>query len=976
MKFRVVISIIVFLLISQFISCSKTEIVQSGKYSYETVKGDPLNARIYTLDNGLKIYMTVYKDAPRIQAMIPIRVGSKNDPAESTGLAHYLEHLLFKGTNKYSTSDFEKEKPFLDEVVQLYEQHRQETDSLTRRAIYAKIDSASYAASKYAIAAEYDKMLSVIGARGTNAFTGNDLTCYINDIPANNIRQWLEIESERFRNPVFRGFHTELEVVYEEKNRALDSDRRKQREALYAGLWPTHPYGTQSTLGTVEHLKNPSIQNVYDYYYTYYVPNNMAICLSGDFDPDSMIVMIDETFGKLERKEVPKWAPPVEKPISEPVIKEVIGPDMESVVIGFRFPGVKSDEAELLLITDWLMMNGVAGIIDLNLKQKQMVIGPYSGTNILTDYSGHFFGGRPREGQSLEDVKDLLLAQVDSLKAGAFPDWLPGAAVKNLKLNEIRGHEQNWGRADDFMMTFINQQKWEDVVHKWDYRENITKQDIIEFANKYYGDNYVVVYKRTGEDPNVIKIQKPPITPVELNRDKESAFVKNIEEMEAPDIQPVFIDYDKDLIQLKMKKDIPILYKKNEENDLFSMHFIAELGNNHNNKLGVALEYLTYLGTSKYTPEEFKQELYKLGCSFGARSSEDRLRVYFSGLNESFDKGFELFEHLLADAQPNQEALDNLVKDILKKRTDAKLNKGTILFRAMYNYGVYGVKSPYQNILSESELKSLTLDELIDLVRQLTNFEHRILYYGPLSENQLIEKLNQHHYVPDTFAPIPEPAEFTQLPMTRNQVYVCHYDMKQVEIIMLSKSVAYNRENIAVRTLFNEYYGGNMSSVVFQTLRESKALAYSVRSSYRSPSRLEEAHYIYAYIGTQADKSEEALSGLLVLLNEMAESDNSFADSKNAIVKQIQTERITKEAILWRYESAKRMGNDKYDIREDVYKQVPDITMDDVRKFFDQYIKNKRYTFLVLGDTNKLDFNILKKFGTIKQLNLEEVFSY
>jgi predicted Zn-dependent peptidase len=673
---------------------------------------------------------------------------------------------------------------------------------------------------------------------------------------------------------------------------------------------------------------------------------------------------------------VPKWNPPVEKPISEPVINEVIGPDMESVVIGFRFPGVKSEEAELLLITDWLMMNGVAGIIDLNLKQKQLVIGPSSSTNIMTDYSSHIFNGRPREGQSLEEVKDLLLAQIDSLKAGAFPDWLPAAAVKNLKLNELRSYEQNWGRADDFMMAFINQQKWEAVVNKWEFRDKITKQDIINFAKKHYSDNYVVVYKKTGEDPNVIKIQKPPITPVELNRDKQSGFVKNIEEMESPDIQPVFLDYDKDLNHLKMKKDIPILYKQNDDNDLFSMYYIAEIGNNHNKKLGVAFQYLTYLGTSKYTPEEFKQELYKLGCSFGASSSADQLRVYFSGLNESFDKGLELFEHLLADAQPNQEALDNLVKDILKRRNDSKLNKGTILRGAMYNYGVYGEKSPYRNILSESQLKDLTPGELIDLIKQMTTFEHRILYYGPLTENQLIDKLNQHHHVPDTFSPITDPVKYTQLPTTKNQVYVCHYDMEQVEIIMLSKSIPYNRDNIALRTLFNEYYGGNMSSVVFQTLRESQALAYAVSGSYRSPSKPDEAHYIYAYIGAQVDKSDEALSGLLELLNEMAKSDISFNDSKNAIIKQMQTERITKAAILWRYESAKRMGLDKYDIRKDVFEQVPELTMKDVSKFFDQYIKDKKYTFLVLGDTKKLDFNILKRYGTVKQLGLEEVFGY
>jgi predicted Zn-dependent peptidase len=622
------------------------------------------------------------------------------------------------------------------------------------------------------------------------------------------------------------------------------------------------------------------------------------------------------------------------------------------------------------------MMNGEAGIIDLNLHQKQLVIGPYSSTNILTDYSAHMLGGRPREGQSLEEVKDLLLAQIDSLKAGAFPDWLPAAAVKNLKLNEIRGLERNWSRAAQFMEAFINQQPWENVVSKWEFRDKITKQDIIRFANQYYADNYVVVYKRTGEDPNKVKITKPPITPVELNRDKQSEFVKNIEDMESADIQPVFLDYNKDLTQLKMKKDIPILYKQNKENDLFSMTYLANYGTYHNIKLGVALQYLNYLGTSKYTPEEFKQELYKLGFSFSASASSDRLRVNFSGLNESFDKGVELVEHLLVDAQPNQEALDNLVKDILKSRADAKLNKGTILFRAMYNYGIYGEDSPQKYILSENELKALSPGELIAIIKQIPKFEHRVLYYGPLAKSDFINKLDKLHIVPDSFNSIPDQKKFTQLPTIKNQVYVCHYDMQQAEIIMLSKSVLYNRDNIAVRTLFNEYYGGNMSSVVFQTLRESQALAYSVWSSYRSPGKPEEAHYVYSYIGAQADKAGEALSGLLGLLNSMAKSEISFADSKNAIIKKIQTERITKGSVLWRYESAKRMGNDKYDIRRDTYEQVPNLTMDDIQKFFDKYIKGNRYTFLVLGDTTKMDFNILKKYGTVKQLTLEEVFGY
>jgi predicted Zn-dependent peptidase len=966
-------SVISILMLSLF--CSKTRIIKSGDYTYETVKGDPLKSRIYTLNNGMKVYMTVYKDAPRIYTCIPVRVGSKNDPAETTGLAHYLEHLLFKGTDEFGTSDFAQEHVLLDSITVLFEKHRMETDSLKRAAIYQDIDRVSYQASKYAIANEYDKMLAVIGARGTNAFTSNDLTCYINDIPANQINRWLTIEAERFKDPVFRLFHTELEVVYEEKNRSMDNDDRKKWEALYAGLWPTHPYGTQTTLGKPEHLKNPSIKNVYDYFHTWYVPNNMAICLSGDFDPDSMIVMIDETFGKLEQKELPAMDLPAEKPVTSPVEKEVLGPDMESVMIGFRFPGVKSEEAELLLVTDWLMMNGVAGIIDLNLMQKQLVIEPYSGTDIMTDYSAHIFGARPREGQTLDAVRDLLLAQIDSLKAGAFPDWLPGAAVKNLKLNEIRQFESNRGRAFAMVDAFISGQKWEDVVRKWEFRDRITKQDIIDFANKYYGNNYVVVYKKTGIDPNVIKIQKPPITPVELNRGAQSEFGKTVEAMEAPEIQPVFLDFKKDLDHLTLNEDVGILYKPNTENDLFTMTFLLDIGNNHNKMLGTALDYLTYLGTSKYSPEAFKQELYKLGCSFNAWASDDQLRVNLSGLAESFDQGLQLIEQLLDDAQPNQDALQNLVTDILKKRSDAKLNKGTILWGAMMNYGIYGKDSPYQNILSETELNALTPDMLIGLIRQIPHYPHRILYYGPLEEEPLKGLLNQVHKLPETFLPIPPEKDFLQLATMENKVIVCDYNMKQAEIIMLSKSVPYDRDNVAVRTLFNEYYGGNMSSVVFQTLRESKALAYSVWGSYQTPDRPREAHYIESYIGTQADKIGEALDGMFTLLNDLAKSDNALTDSKNAIIKQIQTERITKQEVLWRYVNAQRMGDEK-DYRIDVYQQVPELTMDDLEKFFNAMIRGKKYTILVLGDTDELDFSILKRVGEVNQLNLKEVFGY
>ena len=250
-----------------------------GKYAYESVKGDPLNARIYTLDNGLKVYMSVTKMEPRIQTYIGVKAGSKSDPADATGLAHYLEHMLFKGTDKYGSLDYEKEKPLLDQIQALYEKYRQTTDEAERKKIYAEIDRVSGEAAKFAIANEYDKMLAAIGAQGTNAFTSYEQTGYVNNIPSNQLEKWLIIEGERFRNPVMRIFHTELEAVYEEKNRSLDNDYRAMYTALFQGLFQKHNYGKQTTIGTIDHLKNPSIVKIRNYYNQYYVPNNMAICL-------------------------------------------------------------------------------------------------------------------------------------------------------------------------------------------------------------------------------------------------------------------------------------------------------------------------------------------------------------------------------------------------------------------------------------------------------------------------------------------------------------------------------------------------------------------------------------------------------------------------------------------------------------------------------------------------------------------------
>jgi len=954
---------------------SQTKTITEGKYSYEIVENDPLNARIYTLANGLKIYMTVNKSEPRIQTYIAVATGGKNDPPTSQGLSHYLEHMVFKGTDKYGTKDYEKEKPLIDTIIALYEQRRNTSDEAERKFIYHKIDSVSNLASEYSIANEYDKMIASIGGTGTNAYTSVEQTVYTNNIPSNQFSKWLAIEAERFRKPVMRLFHTELEAVYEEKNIGLDNDNSKVWQEFYAGLFQKHTYGTQTTIGSVEQLKNPSIQSIIDYYNERYVPNNMAICLSGDLDPEETINLIDEKFGSMQNKPVPEFIPPVEDPISSPIVKEVYGPSQEFVRFGYRFAGAGTKEADILVILEYILSNGTAGLIDLNLNQDQKVIEAYTSTDINKDYSVLYFGGKPREGQTLDDVKNLLMQQIEILKKGQFPDWLIPAIISNFKLSQLRAYENNDNRADAFVSSFVLGIPWEQYIFNIDRLSKITKEEVVNFSNENLKDNYVIVYKKTGEDKTIQKVEKPEINPVKVNRDDKSEFVETILNAEVEDVKPVFVDFKKDIEELKIKNDVPVFYMHNKDNELFEMHYLIDVGSNQNKKLGLAMQYLNYLGTSKFSPSALKEEFYKLASSFGVSVTEDQATVSLSGLDESFDKSIKLLEELFSDPKENKEALNNLVADILTQRANAKLSKNVILWSAMLNYGKYGEDNPFTYRLSEDELKKVQPVELIKIIKDIMNYKQRILYYGPQTGSTLTEILNMYHKTTINLKTAQVKNEFKERDVTENEVFVVNYDMQQAEIVMFSKSDAYDKNNIPIIELYNEYFGGGMQSIVFQELRESKALAYSTFSAYQMPKDKDKPNYIVAYIGTQADKLPEAMAGMRGLLTDMPESEINFSGSMNSLIKKIQSERVTKSNILFEYEKIKKLGLD-YDIRKDVYDNVPSFTLSDVKQFQQKYIRNKKYVTLVLGDIKLLDMKTLEKYGKVNTLTLKKVFGY
>lgn len=942
-------------------------------FSYETVANDPTGLRLYTLDNGLKVYLSKNIEEPKIQTYIAVRAGSNYDPKESTGLAHYLEHMVFKGTSKIGTADWEKEKVYLDQISDLYEQHRAESDPDKKLALYKKIDEVSLEASNYSVANEYDKMTSSLGATGTNAHTWFEETVYKNKIPANELDKWLALENERFGELVLRLFHTELEAVFEEFNRGQDSDGRKGYAAMLEGLFPNHPYGQQSTIGIAEHLKNPSLVDINNYFDKYYVPNNMAMVLVGDLDFESTIKKVDETFGNLERKEVVHPTLPKEEPITSPVVKEVFGPTAESVSIAFRSQGVNTEEEKLMTVADMILANGNAGLIDLNLNQKQAV--QYAGCSptFLNDYGYHSFSGAPKEGQTLDEVKDLLLAQIEKLKKGEFEDWMIDAVVNDLKLSQTQQYENSTALASMYYNAFIHHEDWSKKAKFLDDLKKVTKQDVMDFANRFYKDNYVVTYKRQGEDSSIVKVANPGITPVNLNRDKTSQYMQDFNKLESKPLQPQFIDYKKAIKEKTMDNGIKVSYVENELNDLFDMNIIFDMGSDNDKKLSLAVGYMEYLGTDKYSAEDIKKEFYKLGIKYYVSSASDKSYVGLNGLKENLPKGLELLEHLWANAIPDAEAYNSYVDQILKGRQDGKSQKGNILYGGLMNYGKYGENSRLRNIMQAKELKDTDPQVLVDIVKDLKNYKQRIFYYGK-DVDAAVTALNTNHVVPSELKEYSEPMVYTEKE-TGGNVYFVDYDMVQSEMLFLAKGEPFKAENMAASTLFNTYFGGGLSSIVFQEIRESKSLAYSAWSSYSNASKKDDSNYVMAYIGTQANKMPQAVEAMMELMTNMPEAEEQFNAAKEATLKKLAAQRITKSNIFWTYENLKERGIDN-DNREEMYNTIKNMTMSDLRDFFNTNISGESYNVMVVGNKKDINFEALKKLGKVQEMDIDYLFNY
>ena len=942
------------------------------------------SARAHVLDNGLTLLMSPSATEPRIYTQIAVRAGSKHDPARSTGLAHYLEHMLFKGTDRLGSRDWAAEEPLLREIADLYEAHRAApAGSRERRELYARIDAVSQEAARYAIPGEYDRIVARLGARNTNAYTWVDQTVFLNDIPAGELERWMHLEAERFSRLVLRLFHTELETVFEEFNITQDSDARKVMRVANEQLYAPHPYGTHTVIGRGEDLRAPSHHDIYAFFARHYVPGNMAVVLAGDFDPGEAIRLAEATFGRWVARPLPEELPAARPSANaEPDALAgttraytVRGQESPTVHLHYRLPGATHAAYPVARLASGMLANRQAGLFDLALVRAQAVLGASSGLITMAEHTTLRCTIRPRAGQPLAAARDLALAQVARLAAGDYPDWLREAVVTDYELTEQRGRETNEHRARTLATAFVHGRSLADVERELDDLRTVTDADVRAFAKTYLApESVVTVYKEQGEDPDVLRVEAPPITPVPLLTDDSSGFAARLLAVGSRPTRAEFADLERDVTQVPVASGVDLHHLANDENGLFELMRVYDFGTRDDRWIGLATKYLGYLGTGRRSVDEVQVDFYRLGLDWQVHATPHRTYVGVSGLDANLPAGLALLDELLADCHADPERWRSLADDTAERRRNARGDKQVVLRRGLAQYARHGAASALLTRPSLAELREADPEAVAARLRALADTRHGVFYYGPRSAREAAGILREARLpaggvplIPPAAAALPE-----RLPTAADEVLFAHFPMVQAEVLLLRHvRPDFSPETWALGQWFNQYYGLGLSSVVFQELRESRALAYSTYAYAEAPARAADPHLLQAFIGTQPDKLAGALAALRGLLSDWTFDAAAAERVRDGMLEQMRSERDLRQSRYWLW----RRGRDRGLVgnqRRWLYERLASATAQELRAFLDELAAAPTST-LVIGDRARVSLDALARYGRVRELGVGEV---
>ncbi len=927
----------------------------------------------YKLKNGLTVYLNEDHNSPEVFGMVVTKAGGKDDPADATGMAHYQEHMLFKGTTKLGTTNWEKEKVHIDKIFELYDKLGKTTDEEKRKAIQKEINEESVKANEYAIPNEFSNLLNSMGSKNLNAGTGPDQTVYYNSFPPNQMEKWLELYSHRLKEPVFRGFQSELEVVYEEKNMYADQFFSNLFEKFQKNFFKNHPYGQQTLIGTIDDLKNPSLTKMYDFFKTYYVANNMALILSGNFDSETVKPLIEKSFGQLESGVVPERKVWEEKPFNGREFVEAKLSPIKLGLLGFRtVPNGHPDKIALDIAYNILSNYNQSGLIDnLSIENKLMeaMVFPLP----YDDHGVTIILFIPKIiGQKLISAEELVLEQIQNLKKGNFDDWKIDAAKKDLYVKYQQSIENPQDKAYLISEAFTRDEQLEEIFNYPEKVQVITKQDVLDVANKYFGSNFLAFYSKMGfSKPE--KIDKPEYEPVVSKNNEKSEYTKYLESLPLTNLEPDYIDFEKDLASNELKDNLHFYHVNNPVNDIFSLDIKFGAGEIAFPLLRYAGDVMNYAGTSSKSVSELKQEFSKLGCSYSIFTDDNYTTISIEGIEESLPDAVVLLNELINNPTLEENKLGNILED---EKADRKMERSEvdIVASALFENLKYGNESEFIDRLTLKKIKALTTSELIAAFKKASNYETEIHYVGQKTPEEVARILATNLEIGDNLKETSSPQDKQVKEYKENIVYFVNKKKAlQSKIFFFANQENYNPDQQAYIDAFKMYFGGGFSGLVLQEIREYRSLAYSAGATIRTPLNKGSQNFFVGYVGTQADKTLTALETFNRLIREMPEKSERMPMIKDyltqsSIIDKPNFRSLSPEVLSWK---RKGFNDDPAKVKSEIYNQLE---FKDIVEFSTKNLKNAPVVIAIVGDKKRIDMDELKKYGKIIEIKEKELF--
>ena len=946
--------------------------------SYQSQAEDlnALKVKEYRLENGLTVWLNEDHSQPKVFGAVVVKAGAKDCP--DTGIAHYFEHMMFKGTDRIGTLDYESEKVLLDSIAMKYDELAMTEDTAARARLQKEINELSIRSSEYVIPNEFNRLISRFGGSGLNAATSYDATIYFNTFSPQYMVQWAEINSERLINPVFRLFQSELETVYEEKNMYGDFIGGQVMDTLMARYFGPHPYA-YPIIGSTKNLKNPRLTEMRKFFEDYYVASNMALILSGDFDTQQVMPVLEKTFSRIRSGNVPKPEKVMLPPFNGREKMKVKFPIPFIKAMGLGFRGVSAnheDQVALNIAVNLLNNANGTGYLD-KLMVEHKLMGALAINESMNEAGILAVAIMPKLLiQSYSSAEKMVWNEINRVKNGDFSDEV----FNSLKLEQKRQYasalENIDSRATVMMNLFSQGKNWNDYLNEVARIESITKEDVVQVAQKYFSNNYLCVTKSTGKYPKD-NLPKPAFSPVvPRNADASSSYAEQLEKIPEQQVAPRIIDFEKDVKTSKLTPLVTLYTTPNPLNDIFTFNISYGIGALEQPELMQLTNYLQLLGTESLSFEQFRSRLQSIGSTLAFDVTPDAFVMKVTGFDNHIDETMELVGDFIRHAKADDKKLRQIVDDA-KVSEKAFFKSGDNVASALLEQVKYGDQSRYLRKLSLSQIKKLKGKDLLAVYDKVRSVQCDLHYCGTLPVEKVIGTIRQH--IPLERTTVASNSPYYRELKQYNRPTVFFIDMPD-----MTQSIVYSyvkgdpvddKASRHASRLFSVYFGGDMSSLMFQEIREFRSFAYRTSGRYQLPNHAHKgtAGSFTAMLSTQSDKTLDALGVLDSLIRKMPLKPERVEAIKQSLANRINNDYPPFRNLSEKVAGARMEGFDR-DPAEEFLRDIATMDMEDISRFYQEQICGRPVVYVIAGNRKRIDMKKLAEYGTIVKVKKKEIY--